>query len=369
MELNLDKYLNIHSPGYVIGILKDNKYEEHVIGNKCTKPTIEPTTSNTLYDIASLTKTFTAVLVYIAYEEGKLNLDDTVYNLDNRFINLKEVTIKNLLSHNQDTWTNGYLGDAKTKEEFYNILFTSYVKNKIYTYVDVHYIILSTILEKLYNKSYKELVTEKIINKLNLIHTTFDPDPNNTASNNYENETIDYVTPGIIHDKKARRAKELGITTGHASIFTTCKDLITFLESFFNYSLLKKETIELMLSHEDIYQYVFNFLKPYSTSSDINEMYKDYKKTDNHTLVPRTYNNMGARYKNKIIEQNDVPYICSDNSISFSGFTGPMYTIDFDNRIIVVVMCNVMHRTTLTRDERRLGSFKIMNNIYNNLLN
>ena len=58
-----------------------------------------------LYDIASLTKTYTATLIYIAYEENKLNLNDTIFALDNQFINLKEVTVLDLLSHNQELWT------------------------------------------------------------------------------------------------------------------------------------------------------------------------------------------------------------------------------------------------------------------------
>ena len=88
--------------------------------------------------------------------------------------------------------------------------------------------------------------------------TPVSPIGNNIASNNYEiqNGTIvNSVVLGLIHDKKARKAKELGITTGHASIFATGKDLFLFFKSFFDCTLLTKETIELMLKHEDRNKY------------------------------------------------------------------------------------------------------------------
>lgn len=126
--IDLEKLSEIHSPGYVIEIYNKGEENEIVYGSRETKPTIKPCTKDTLFDIASLTKTYTATLVYIAYEEKKVNLSDTIFAVDNHFTNLKDVTILDLLSHNQEIWTNGYLGSAKTKEEFYTILYSANVK-------------------------------------------------------------------------------------------------------------------------------------------------------------------------------------------------------------------------------------------------
>lgn len=365
--LNFDCYINNPSPGYVIGIYKRGEVSFYTLGNRCTNPTILETMSDTLYDIASLTKVFTSTLIYIAYEEKLIDIYDYVYNIDNNFVNLKDVKVIDLISHNQEIWTDGYLGSATSREEFYKILYTACVKNNIPTYVDSHYIILSTLLEKVYNMSYKDLCYKKIINKLGLKNTTFDPDSSRTASNNYENNNgkiIDYIHPGVIHDTKARVAKELGITTGHASLFTTANDLMIFLKTFFDYTLLSKDTIELMLKHEDINTYNYDRLKIYSNSNDINVMYNDALKKEPNLYVSRTYNNMGTRYRNDIDLLNDVPSLASDKSISFSGFTGPMFTIDFERKIIVVIMCNVMHNTKLGRDERKNKVVSIMNYIF-----
>ncbi len=363
LTLFLEDYTKFHSPGYVIEIYNQGKEEEITFGNREIKPNLLPCNSNTLYDIASLTKTFTATLIYLAYEENKLDIYDTVFKIDSRFSHLKEVTLLDLLSHNQEIWTNGYLGNAKNKQEFYEMLFSSQVKSKTPTYVDVHYIILSTILEKIYNKTFDKLLKEKIVEKLKMKETTVNPRGNNIASNNYEMKDGTIIKTnelGLVHDQKARKAKELGITTGHASIFTTGKDLLLFLKSFFDGTLLKKETIEWMLKHDRRNEYNEDVLSPFLINGQVNPTYQHVK---NKVTCVKTYNYMGARYFNNIEELNDVPFVCSKNTIVFTGFTGPLYMMDFDKKIIVIIMCNVMHNTRLSRDERKKGTEQILEKI------
>lgn len=361
--INLEKYTEFHSPGYVIEIYDDGKENEIIYGNREVNPTIKECNKDTLYDIASLTKVYTAVLVYIAYEEKKIKLNDIVYNIDHRFEYLKNVTITDLLSHNQEIWTDGYLGNTKTKEEFYQILFSSTVKNSFPTYVDTHYMILSTLLEKVYGKTFDELLKAKIFNKLELVKTTTNPEGDNIASNNFEtlnNNLVDFITPGLIHDTKGRKAKQLGITTGHASIFTTGKELLIFLKSFLNHTLIQPETLKIMLNHYDKNEKNYQILEKIVDKKDINQMYEEAIKINPNLKILRTYNNMGVRYRNDIKELNDVPNICSKNTITFSGYTGPSFIIDFDKKVIIVVMCNVMHNTKLSRLERKKTTEEII---------
>ena len=371
IDFDLSYYLNIHSPGYVIEIFKNNEIFEYVYGNKSIKPIKEITTKDTLYDIASLTKVFTATIIYMAYEEGLIDINDYVYDIDSHFKNLKTVKIIDLLSHNQEIWTNGYLGNAKDKDEFYKILYSSYVKSNVPTYVDTHYIILSTIIESIYNDKFENICNEKIFKPLNMNNTTFNPDPNNCASNNYEynsSNIINNIYPGLIHDTKGRVAKEFGINLGHASLFTTGSDLMIFLKTFINNTLLKKDTIKLMLEHRNTNKENYDTLKRIFNGTDINEMYEKLLISKSEIILPRTYNNMGTRYRNDIKKMNDVPNKASDNSISFSGYTGPMFTIDFDNNIIVIIMCNVIHNSKLNKFERKEKTIEIMNMIFDNII-
>lgn len=368
----LATYSKFHSPSYVIEIYHDKDTKEIVYGNREVTPSIKKSNPDTLYDIASLTKTYTATLIYLAYEEKKLDLYAKVPQIDERFANLQDVTIIDLLSHNQEIWTDGYLADAKSREEFYQILFSSRVKSHLPTYVDTHYIILSTILEKIYHMPYEDILKEKIFIPLNLEKTTVNPQGDNIASNNYDlsgDTVISNIYPGTIHDKKARKAKELGIITGHASIFTTGSELLTFLKSFLDCRILKKETISLMLKHQDRNKMNYQLLSDFSNYEDINLMYQKAITQNKDLKVVHTYNFMGTRYHNLIEDLNDVPSCCSKNTIVFSGYTGPMFLIDFEKSIIIVIMCNVIHNTKMSRYERKNGTKHLMEFICHSLYN
>lgn len=355
--LDFQELTKTHSPGYVIEIFRDGEEKEYIYGYRETKPNLLECNHDTLYDIASLTKFFTATLIYMAQEEGKINVYNFVTDIDTRFSHLSQVRVLDLLSHNQDIWTNGYLGNAHSKEEFYQILFSAYVKDTFPTYVDTHYMILSTLLETIYHETFAQILEEKILKPLGLSHTTVTPSGNNIASNNYETlhgNIVEFITPGLIHDTKARVAKSFGITTGHASIFTTGHDLMVFLKSFLDCSLLSKETITFMLGHDNRNQKNYDLLKSVvPDETDINKMYNIACQQDASFRAMRTYNYMGTRYRNDILLLNDVPLICSDETIVFSGFTGPSFLIDFKKHIIIVVLCNVMHNTKLNRTERK----------------
>ena len=98
---NLEEYASFHSPGYVIEIYNKGKEEEIIYGNRQIKPNVWPCDKDTLYDIASLTKTYTATLIYIAYEEKKIDLNTTIFCIDKHFSYLNEVTVLDLLAHKQ----------------------------------------------------------------------------------------------------------------------------------------------------------------------------------------------------------------------------------------------------------------------------
>ena len=231
---------------------------------------------------------------------------------------------------------------------------------------------MANILEKIYKKSFEELINQKILKPLKLKNTTFKPNPKNCASSNFEtvNDTLITNLPlGVVHDKKARNAQKFGIYTGHAGLFSTGEDIMKFLTTFLDYSLLKKETIRLMLQHHDINNYNLNILKNHINKDlAINELYELVKKENNNFYLPSTYNFMGCRYRNDILEKNDVPTVLSNNSITFSGYTGPMFVIDFEQKIIILVMCNVLHNTNLNRVTRKEKTSEIINFILNNIV-
>lgn len=326
IELDLQEYQKIHSPNYVIEIFNHGKTTELLFG--------EQAHSNALFDIASLTKTFTAVLVYQAYEEGRLNLQSFVSDVDGNFRNLQDVRIIDLLAHRQNIWTDGYLGDATDVADFCHMLYGAFVKDSKPTYADAHYMILAKILEDVYRRNYATLVRTKIAEPLGLTSLTFMPKPEEVLPNHDYDESgcKSLVSSGLVHDHKARRAQELSIATGHAGIFINGPDMLKFLRAILENTLLSPETTQIMLQQTGEF-----------------------------------YNNMGTRHNRTAATINDVPPSCSDKTISFSGYTGPMYVIDFERQNIVLIMCHVMYDTKLSRLERKHLTEQIMNEICSQL--
>lgn len=390
--MDLNKYINKHGTGYIIkkGIIKDNELliDTVVSGKAQLLPNSVNLTENHIFDIASLTKFFTSIITHKTIERGLLNLNDIIYDIDNRFINLRDVTILDLISHRIELWTDGYLGKASSKEEFYNMLFNSKVKSRKRMYVDSHYMILSILLEKIYDLPYAEILDNEIVKALNLKNTSFTvKDKSMAVSNNYElvnGKIIDNVYPGTAHDPKARTASSFGIQVGHAGIFTTSDDLMEVLISFIDDKerLLKSESIKRMLTHDDIDMEIKQILYNFAQSKGItipdlnlnlNELFlhlaKNYNdKEELALMIPKTYNYSGTRYLNPISKRNDIPLKASPKTIIFSGYTGPIFLIDFDKSIIILIMTNVCHNSKLNRTERYDMSVKLINEIYNDIV-
>ena len=75
----------------------------------------KPATAATKYRIASITKTYTAVMVFQLVEEGKLKLSDTLDRFFPQIPNAKKITIAHMLGHRSgipDMAARRFVGDA-----------------------------------------------------------------------------------------------------------------------------------------------------------------------------------------------------------------------------------------------------------------
>lgn len=163
------------------------------------------------YEIGSITKTFTAMLVSKAIEEERINLDDSISNyleLENRYY----PTIKRIITH-----TSGlkpyYLSLQKIKNyfaggnDFYNISKEQLLKelNKTrleerdynFNYSNFGVSALGLVLEKVYDKNYNELL-EEYLQQLDMNNTTIATGTGNLSGYWKWNENDGYIPSGAI---------------------------------------------------------------------------------------------------------------------------------------------------------------------------
>lgn len=165
---------------FAVAIYKDGKTYKNYYGEIDKGDNNKPNDSS-LYEIASVTKTFTGALVAKAVLAGKINLDDDIRQyLDGDYSNLEfqgqPITIKHLLTHSlglKNKLTNGfkairekvtsgtydYKKDNYTIEDLLRELKTVELNKKpgtVYAYNSLGPELLAYILEKVNKKSFAE---------------------------------------------------------------------------------------------------------------------------------------------------------------------------------------------------------------------
>src|SRR5215471_9913791 len=142
--------------------------------------TKKPLTATSRFRIASITKTYTAVMILQLVEEGKLKLTDTLDKFFPHVPNAQKITILQILSHrsgipnvrrDQATWKPGA---PVTKDEMLALIvkgapeFEPDTKN---SYSNSGYYLLNLIVEKLTGKSYDQALEQRINSRIGLKDT------------------------------------------------------------------------------------------------------------------------------------------------------------------------------------------------------
>lgn len=182
---SLDKFItkeiiDYKVPGLAIGIIKDNDVVfMHGYGvtslNSNSKITPE-----TVFPIASCTKTFTAACIGILVDEGKLQWNDKVikylpdFKLSDPWIT-KELTISDLLCHRSGLGTfDGDLlwyGTDYSRKEIIDKMQYYPIKNDFriqFGYQNIMYLVAGMIIEKVSGESWDKFVKDKIFNSLSM---------------------------------------------------------------------------------------------------------------------------------------------------------------------------------------------------------
>ncbi|WP_285058053.1 serine hydrolase domain-containing protein [Pedobacter ginsengisoli] len=146
-----------------------------------------------VYEIGSITKTFTGLLVAHAINEGRVSLNDDIRKfLPGSFPNLQypngdPVKIAYLLAHTAQ-FPNSFgdplspsVGNETFIDSLHKIKLDS-LKSFRYKYSNVGYQLLGLILERVYKKSYIDLISQYVTKPLGMLQTKLDYPANEESS-------------------------------------------------------------------------------------------------------------------------------------------------------------------------------------------
>jgi CubicO group peptidase (beta-lactamase class C family) len=170
-------------PGVAVGILRDGQIETWGFGVTSIE-TGQPVTGDTLFQIGSITKVFTATAIMQLVDEGRLDLDRPVravlpsFRLEDESAT-ESVTLRHLLTH-----TTGFFGDrfddfgpgddalARAMAEFHSL--RQYTPpGGVWAYCNTGFQALGAVIEALTETTAEQAIHERVIEPLGLERSFF----------------------------------------------------------------------------------------------------------------------------------------------------------------------------------------------------
>lgn len=232
--------------------------QEYVMENGVLVKSPKPIEENTIFDLASTSKLFTAISILKLNEQGLIDVFDPITKYAPQFRNLDDVTIYDLLKFRVNIVTDKRVDAATNKEEAEQILFTvhkSPEQNLTNAYTDMGAMVLKYIVESVSKVPFKEFVQSEILDVANMEDTHLNvplEKLDRVANENYSTiiksdgsaiTRYDNV-PGTPHDSKALAVGELeGNAPGHAGFFSTKKDMIKLGQSLIDGKIISKDAV------------------------------------------------------------------------------------------------------------------------------
>lgn len=138
-----------------------------------------PNTPDTLFEIASISKQFTATAILHLVHENRLQLDSTLGDLfPQRAAAYKDVTVEHLLSHTSGMNPNGGVpyNSKITRESYIKRVLSlppTSPPGKEFAYSNVGYALLAAIVESVSGESFEEYAHEHLFRPAGLVDTGF----------------------------------------------------------------------------------------------------------------------------------------------------------------------------------------------------
>jgi CubicO group peptidase (beta-lactamase class C family) len=237
-----------------------------------------PVNTETLFDLASLTKLYTTTAFMTLVEQGIVSVDDPVRSVLPEFsgvrpiqpyenpldwgrtvsvteqagtVDADKVTLRNLLAHNSGLPAWRAFKDQPDAEAAIRLAletFFSYPTGERVVYSDVGLILLGLAVSRLAQSPLEEAIYQRVTQPLGLSAHFQPAAPLPSLENIAPTEFCRWRGRrilGEVHDESAWR---LGGVAGHAGMFAHARDVAGFGQSFLASSLLRRETIAEMTS-------------------------------------------------------------------------------------------------------------------------
>jgi len=310
-------------PGAVLAIVSKGKMVYlKAYGNKQTYPSVLPMEVNTVFDMASVSKSMsTAISAMILVERGQLRLIDRVKLYIPEFKD--NIRVIDLLTHtsglppyaNVDTLIMRY-GSPNPDGliEYIAGCERDFEPGTDFQYSCLNYITLQRIIETISGQSLKDFAKANIFDVLGMKHTAYQPEGETLKRvAPTEKQPDDSVLRGVVHDPLARVMN--GGISGNAGVFSDADDLAILAVALLNGGAYNGKRI---LSPQGV-----------KTMTTVPESLKQFGRSPGWDLWSDYASNKGDLF--------------GPNVYGHTGYTGTSIVIDPDNDMAVILLANRVH--------------------------
>ena len=211
----------------------------------------QPNTVNSIYQIASLAKQFTAAVILKLQEQGKLSVKDKVSKYYPGYPNGDKITIHHLLSHTSGIYNytdnkafmSGDQSQLVTLDSMIRLFNNQplvFEPGSRFSYSNSGYTLLGYIIEKVTGKSYQHVLNKLILKPLHLRHSGYD-----YLALKDSNKTTGYLQYGSGGFTKANPVHpSILYTTG--ALYSTTGDLYKWHQALMGNRFLSAASIQLL---------------------------------------------------------------------------------------------------------------------------
>jgi CubicO group peptidase (beta-lactamase class C family) len=230
-----------------------NQIYNKAVGYADVKGNIE-NTKETKFRIGSITKAFTATMIFQLIDEGRITLDSPLTLFFNEIPSASKITIAHLLNHSSGLFniTNdskfgewmlnpSSRGDMLKRIKAYDLDFKPGEQT---AYSNTNYILLGYIIEILDKDLYKQALDRRIVKKIGMKNTYY-----GSKINIKKNESYSYN----IADENWHKQLETEMSNpgGAGAIVSTSEDLTVYMNALFAGKLMSDVSLEAMKKTND----------------------------------------------------------------------------------------------------------------------
>lgn len=225
-------------PGGAIGVMKNGKIVFSRSYGLASLEYLVPNSTETIFNIGSVSKQFTAMGIVLLHKQGKLSIDDDIRKHLPELPDFGEkITIRHMLHHTSGLRSlhamlalAGWRGDDyRTNEDLYRFMNMqrdlNFKPGSEHLYCNTGYMLMVKIIENITGENFPEWMKQNIFEPLGMNHTYVENDYNRVVRNN----ATSYYQQS---DRNFLKEVEYWSYVGSGNIHSTTNDLLKWLNNY-----------------------------------------------------------------------------------------------------------------------------------------